>query len=362
MPNYFEISPTDDVLTLQQGQGAAGFAVRYVGERAVEAKAKAVALQGAEQAWLQMAKPATKDMQSNQTQTFKVLVNVPPGTPAGRYGLRLDVMSEDNTDEEYNQGPVISFEVPEMSEPAPKKEKGFPWWIVIVATAVLVLLAGGITWWVMNRSQTTQITFSEAAAGVIEADAYLQEGITRVEIKSKATTSVGALKPTTRAVERVPAGAIQPTARAADLHRASAMVLAPVLPGHLQIYRPYCADALPAILPAGSYKFQEPILSTASPDQLNKCNAMALRFSLQQPASSVSVAFFGAKVEYQLRAYDRDGNVVDSDVASATPYEYDTPSTVTVSSEEAQIDHFEFGHQGALTMIKSIEIITDGGK
>ncbi len=85
---------------------------------------------------------------------------------------------------------------------------------------------------------------------------------------------------------------------------------------------------------------------------------MELSFRLQRPASKVSVAFFGAKVEYQLRAYDRDGNEVGSDAASATPYEYDTPSTVTVSSEEALIDHFEFGHQGALTMIQSIEITT----
>ena len=342
MPNYFEISPTDDVLTLQQGQGAAGFAVRYVGERSVEAKAKAVALQGAEQAWLQVAKPATKDMQSNQTQTFKVLVNVPPGTSAGRYGLRLDVMSEDNTDEEYNQGPVISFEVPELSEPAPKTEKGFPWWIIIVAAAVMVLLAGGITWWVMNRTQTTQINFSEAAAGVIDADAYLKEGISVVEVKSKGTTSVGALHKTERG----------------RLARLSEQSLVPASSVNLRSMRTYCADALPAILPAGSYRFPEPILSTASPNKLNSCNGMELSFRLQRPASKVSVAFFGAKVEYQLRAYDRDGNEVGSDAASATPYEYDTPSTVTVSSEETLIDHFEFGHQGALTMIQSIEITT----
>ncbi|OEU72623.1 MAG: hypothetical protein BA869_12590 [Desulfuromonadales bacterium C00003107] len=318
MPNYFEISPTDDVLTLQQGQGAAGFAVRYVGERSVEAKAKAVALQGAEQAWLQVAKPATKDMQSNQTQTFKVLVNVPPGTSAGRYGLRLDVMSEDNTDEEYNQGPVISFEVPELSEPAPKTEKGFPWWIIIVAAVILALAAGGIAWWLVARNDVdpldspaiplvSQIDFSEAGGGFFASDAYLSSGIAVVEAKPQGS---------------------------------------------------YCAGAVPTILPVGRYRLPNPALSTASPGNLNSCNAVNLVFRLQNPASKISIEFFGANTSYLLSAYDNGGNVVASDKANATPYNYSTPSTVTVSSEETLIDHFEFGHQGALTMIQSIEITT----
>ncbi|ABA90122.1 hypothetical protein Pcar_2887 [Syntrophotalea carbinolica DSM 2380] len=344
MPNYFEISPTDDALSLQQGKGAAGFTVRYVGERPVEAKAEAVALQGADQAWLQVAQPTTKQMQSNQTQTFKVLVNVPPGTPVGRYGLRLDVMSVDNTDEEYNQGPVVAFEVGEASAASPKKQKGFPWWTVIVSAVVLVMVAGGITWWVMNRSKTTEINFSEAAAGVIAADTYLDEGISVVETKPKSTLSANALRET----------------RLADRLRVSGRVVSPTLPVKVKPAVTYCADALPAILPAGSYRLPEAVLSTASPDNTNKCNGVELSFKLQRPATKVSIAFFGAKAEYQLRAYDRDGNELGTDTASATPYEYDTPSIVEVSSEDALIDHFEFGHQKALTMIKSIEITTTG--
>lgn len=315
MPNYFEISPTNDALNLQQGNGAAGFTVRYMGERSVEAKAEAVALQGAQQSWLQVAEPTTKEMQSNQTQTFKVLVNVPSGTPAGRYGLRLDVMSVDNTDEEYNQGPVIAFEVGETSAPPPKKDKGFPWWIIIVAAVILALLAGGGVWWLVSRNggepQTSVINFNEATAGKINADAYLQDGITGVTTNPKGN---------------------------------------------------YCTGVVPFILPAGLYRLPETVLSTALSGNSSHCNGVELVFELQQPATHVSIAFFGANTSYKLTAYDSNNNVLGSDTASSIPYNYNTPSIVTVSSEEAQIDHFEFGSQGALTLIHSIEITTIDGE
>lgn len=324
MPNYYEISPTDDVLTLQQGQGAAGFTVRYVGERPVEAKAEAVALQGAEQSWLQVAQPATKDMQSNQTQTFKVLVTVPPGTPAGRYGLRLDVMSVNNTDEEYNQGPVVSFEVPETAATPPQKEQGVSWWGIVAVVVVLALLAGGIVWYVKSRNGSdpndpqdpakplaSLIDFSQSDGGFVAADAYHNSGIASVVAMPR---------------------------------------------------NGYCAGAVPAILPAGRYRLPAPVLSTASPGNLNSCNAVELSFRLRQPASRVSVAFFGANTAYKLTAYDSSNNVIASNAVNGVPYRYDTPFTVEVSQSEARIDRFEFGHQAALTMIQSIEITSGGGE
>lgn len=146
MPNYYEISPTDDTLQLREGKGSAGFTVRYVGGRVVEAWARAVPVQGTQEEWLQTQSPEQRDMQPGQTQTFEVKVTVPPGTPAGRYGLRLDVMSADNTDEEYDQGPVVSFDVAESAQPE-ETTTGFPWWMVIVAGLVLVLVGGGAVWW-----------------------------------------------------------------------------------------------------------------------------------------------------------------------------------------------------------------------
>ncbi|MCO6442224.1 MAG: hypothetical protein J5I81_14370 [Nitrococcus mobilis] len=146
MPNYYEISATDATLVLRDGKGSAGFTVRYVGGRAVEAWARAVPLDDAQESWLQLAPPEQRDMQPGQTHTFKVTVTVPPGTPAGRYGLRLDVMSADNTDEEYDQGPMVAFEVAESAPPQPKGS-GFPWWVVVTVALVLMVGGGGLAWW-----------------------------------------------------------------------------------------------------------------------------------------------------------------------------------------------------------------------
>ena len=55
------------------------------------------------------------------------------------------MVSAQNPDEDFAEGPTVSFEVP---APAPKKP--FPWWIVAVAAAV-VLVIGGLTAYLMMR-------------------------------------------------------------------------------------------------------------------------------------------------------------------------------------------------------------------
>ncbi|WP_347329663.1 hypothetical protein [Marinimicrobium locisalis] len=156
MPNFYEISSSHDSLTLKDGKGAASFSVRYVGERQVEARASAEPMENAKEQWLKVESPDQVSMEPGQTQTFKVGVEVPPGTPPGRYGLRLDVVSVDNTDEEYDRGPLVTFEVSE-SKPAPASG-GFPWWAVIVAAVVLVLLVGGVVWWLVASDKPERDT------------------------------------------------------------------------------------------------------------------------------------------------------------------------------------------------------------
>lgn len=151
MPNYYEIAPTDDTLTLRANKASASFTVRYVGDRTVEARAQAVALKGAKDDWLEVEAPTTREMEPNQTHNFKVKVAVPPGTPAGDYALRLDMVSVDNTDEEYDQGPTVSFRVEESEEPEPT---GFPWWVLVLVAVLLIVIIAGATWWFTRDTDT----------------------------------------------------------------------------------------------------------------------------------------------------------------------------------------------------------------
>jgi serine/threonine-protein kinase len=73
-----------------------------------------------------------------------VHIAVPPGTPVGKYSFRLNIISVENPDDEFTEGPSVSFEVKEVTV-AQAPARKFPWWIVAVA-AVVVLGAGIITW------------------------------------------------------------------------------------------------------------------------------------------------------------------------------------------------------------------------
>ena len=71
------------------------------------------------------------------TETFAVSVTVPPEVPAGSYTFRADAVGEDSPDEDFQTGPTVSLAVPAAAAKA-----SFPWWIVAVAAAVIVLGVG----------------------------------------------------------------------------------------------------------------------------------------------------------------------------------------------------------------------------
>lgn len=149
MPNYYEITPANETVTLSKRQAKASFTVRYVGNRNVEARAEPVATDGAAADWLSID-AATRSMGPNQTQSFDVTVTVPPDAEPGDYGLRLDMVSVDNTDEEYDQGPTVRFSVPAAEAPA---SGGFPLWALILVGVLLLALIGGVIWWLFSGGE-----------------------------------------------------------------------------------------------------------------------------------------------------------------------------------------------------------------
>lgn len=118
----------------------------------------------------------------------------------------------------------------------------------------------------------------------------------------------------------------------------------------------YCSDAQPVILSEGTYQAPVNFLSTASPEQPNRCNTVPLRFELVSPAQEVKIHFSGAKTDYALRTFEANGTLLGERVAQAEPYDYSTDYTIQYSASSRDIKSFEFGHSTALTIVRGIEL------
>lgn len=97
---------------------------------------RAVPLGDAKEPWLSLGGESERAFPADGVHQVSVTAAVPPGTPAGRYGLRLDAIAATRVGEEIEEGPAVYFDVAASAPPA----RRLPWvWIA----AVLVLLVGG---------------------------------------------------------------------------------------------------------------------------------------------------------------------------------------------------------------------------
>jgi hypothetical protein len=132
------------------GSGQAAFTVTNTTGATIRGRAIPTPQPGAEggqapaKEWFTIQGEALRGFAPGTAEQVVVAVKVPPGTPPGKYAVRLDVVAEANPDEDFTQGPSVSFDV---AATAPKKP--FPVWIPIVI--LLVLIAGGLTTFLLTR-------------------------------------------------------------------------------------------------------------------------------------------------------------------------------------------------------------------
>jgi hypothetical protein len=139
MPSLFTITSVSNSVILDAArQGQATFTVSNTSGKHVRGRARLTPQNPETAAWLSIVGIAERDFPIDTTQQFTVKVKVPSQAPAGSYIFRLDVVGVDNPDEDYTQGPGMTFEVPKF---LPKK---FPWWILAVVGGVVVIAAAVI--------------------------------------------------------------------------------------------------------------------------------------------------------------------------------------------------------------------------
>jgi hypothetical protein len=94
--------------------------------------------------WFSLVGDSVRDFAPNVPAQIVVQLNVPPGSPPGSYSFRLDAVSQVLPDEDFTQGPSVSFEI----KPPPEPRKPIvPWILIIVGVIILLVIIG----WVASK-------------------------------------------------------------------------------------------------------------------------------------------------------------------------------------------------------------------
>lgn len=150
MPGSFAITTVSNNVPLDDSRKSqVAFTVSNTSTQPMRGRANIVPLTPVAAPWLSLLGEPERTLPAAATEQYTVQLNVPSSIPAGSYSFRLDMVGVDNPDEDFVQGPSVSFTVP---APVPVK-KPFPWWIVAVAAAVLVILI--IAYFLYSNSQNS---------------------------------------------------------------------------------------------------------------------------------------------------------------------------------------------------------------
>jgi PASTA domain len=142
-------APSDTARIDYQNLGQVVFTVTNSGGHPLRGRAKIVTQDPKHSAWLKIGGEAERDFAVNGTQQYTVTIDAKNGKP-GKYSFRFDVVSVELPDEEYAQGPTISFTV---LDPPVKQKPSFPLWLIPVL-AIIVLAVVGVGVWLFMRSPT----------------------------------------------------------------------------------------------------------------------------------------------------------------------------------------------------------------
>ena len=146
MARAFAITAANTTIRLDsKGNGEVSYTVTNSSKHSLRGRARVVVKDSTNESWLSIAGEVERDFPPDATQQFTLRVQVPQGTPAGTYKCAISVASIENPDEEYAESPVVAFDV----NPSGTPPKPFPWWIIIVIVAVL--LVAGILIFLLTR-------------------------------------------------------------------------------------------------------------------------------------------------------------------------------------------------------------------
>jgi beta-lactam-binding protein with PASTA domain len=179
MPSFAITPPKEAVLN--SGRGDLIFGVTSLQARPIRGRVTP-APEGATRAtWLSVVGDLEYDVLPNQSQQVVIRVVIPPGTPAGRYGFRLDAVNVADPDDDFAQSDLVEFDV----QASPSLVTTTQWGAILAATlgslAVLLLLSWQL--WPRTAKVPNVIGQSLSKASQMTRDA----GFVPAETESKVT-------------------------------------------------------------------------------------------------------------------------------------------------------------------------------
>jgi beta-lactam-binding protein with PASTA domain len=147
-PPAFIVTAASEKVTLDEsGRARAPFMVTNASAQPLKGRLMTRPRKPAKEEWFSIVGESIRDFAPNAAEQVVVQLDVPPGSKPGSYRFRLDAVSEADPDEVFTEGPWVAFEV----APPTKPKKRFPWWILAVVGAAILLAVIGVLAWLLLR-------------------------------------------------------------------------------------------------------------------------------------------------------------------------------------------------------------------
>lgn len=186
MPRPFAITAASNSVFLDKDrQGEVGFTVSNQSGHEIDGRAHLVTEEAEAQSWVALRGQTHRRFSTAGTEQYHVDIEVPSDAPSGSYEFRLDMVGEARPDEQYVEGPSVTFQVQE-SEPEPEP---FPW-TIMAAIAVLLLIVGGITAYYWFKPETTAVPDVSGLSVVQATDSLRQAGFLTWDLREEHNDSI----------------------------------------------------------------------------------------------------------------------------------------------------------------------------
>jgi len=150
-PSFTVTTASEKVALDESGAARTPFTVTNTSPQALRGQLLVRPLGTAKPDWFKVLGESVRDFDPDGAQQVVVELKVPPNTTPASYSFRLDAVSEDDPDEDFTEGPSVSFEVKAPPPPPKKKKKKFPWWILAIIGGIVLLITIGVVIWLLAR-------------------------------------------------------------------------------------------------------------------------------------------------------------------------------------------------------------------